>query len=184
MRLRSLVISALLATVAIFVAPAAASAGPSDAGQRVLPGDFRIAAWAHLQNANSGLCLVSRAGSGERPALQTTCDFTVGQYWADQYWEIRGAGDGGWSIHNLALGLCLVGRGGESTVVATTCDWKVGQSWADQHWILWSTSVGYRFENVATGLCLVTRGSGESRAVVSTCDYKVGQYWADQHWYY
>lgn len=187
MRLRSLVISGLLVAAAAVGAPAApAGAAPTDAApagrQLVTPGNVSAAASHHIRNTNSYLCLAARAGSGERPAVQTTCDFTVGAYWADQYWELVPATATTWHLYSPHLGLCLVARGsGETAVVATTCG-----SWADQRWYwLENDSNGtYQFLNANSGNCLTARGSGESAAVATTCDWRVGAYWADQHWYF
>jgi hypothetical protein len=184
MRLRILLIACLLAGSATLSIPAgsagAASGGTAHDGARSVKSGAiaQLAGPYHIQNINSGLCLASRAGSGERPTIQTTCDFTVGQYWADQYWELRYVSYA-WQIYNRALRLCLVARGGgESAVVATTCG-----SWNDQLWYWLVASDGTeQFENVNSGLCLTARGSGESAPVATTCDWNANSYWPDQHW--
>lgn len=131
-----------------------------------------------MWNANSGLCLVARAGGGgERPVVQGACDFTAGTSWADQYWELRPVTSNTWQIYSPFLNHCLVTRGnGESAAVTTGCG-----TWADQVWYWWHNSDGTeQFENAHSGLCLAARGSGESVAVA--CDWKANTRWADQHW--
>jgi hypothetical protein len=131
-------------------------------------------------NSSSALCLTSRAGSGERPVVQTTCDTTVPAYWADQHWLVVG-GATLTHIKNVATGLCLVARGsGETKVVATGCG-----DWGDQLWrLVYHNPTGtFKLQNNNSGLCMAARGFGESPVVVTTCDSTVYQYWPDQHWY-
>jgi hypothetical protein len=110
-RLRNLAIAGLLAAVAVLAAPATIAA--ADAGP------FTYA------NINSGLCLTARAGSGERPAVQTNCYGNP-----DQKWVLRYVSADHFQIYSPYLNLCLVARGtGESPVVATTCG-----PWLDQQW--------------------------------------------------
>jgi hypothetical protein len=40
-----------------------------------------------IKNDNTHLCLAARDGSGS-PVIVTTCDYMVGQQWADQHWQI------------------------------------------------------------------------------------------------
>lgn len=168
MRLGKLAVVVLLAAVATVAAPAtAAQAEPFVA--------------RHVRNVNSGLCLTARFGSGERPVVQTTCDFTVGDFWPDQYWNVNDTGPS--AIIRTNQPLCVATRGaGESAAVATTCG-----GYPDAQWIalfppgpqrLW------QFQNVNSKLCLAARGSGESRVVQTTCDFTQPglPYWPDQHW--
>ena len=135
----------------------------------------------HIQNTSSGLCMTARFGSGERPVVQTTCDFTVGAFWPDQYWNLNN--EGVFAISRTNQPLCVAARGtGESGAVATTCG-----GYRDAQWIglykLGSPEI-LQFQNVNSGLCLAARGSGESRVVQTTCDFtqQGNPYWADQHW--
>ncbi len=159
MRLRSLAIAGLLAAIAAVAAPGT----PAQAAELFT-----------FKNVNSGLCLTARAGSGERPAVQTTCYGNP-----DQKWEMRLVSSNRWQIYSPYLGLCLVARGsGETAVVATTCG-----GWADQLWD-WQGLVippfGSQYDwfvNANSGNCIAARGAAESRAVATTCGN-----WADQHW--
>ena len=184
MRLHRLAIAALLAALTALSVPAAAAAAPQgaapDGARLATTGSARLVGPFHVWNTNSALCLVARTGSGERPAVQSTCDFDAGQYWADQYWELRPVTSTTWQIYSPLLNRCLVTRGsGESAAVTTGCG-----TWADQVWRWWLNGDGTeQFENTNSGLCLTTRGSGESAAVATTCDWKVGARWADQRWY-
>lgn len=122
----------------------------------------------HIENANSGMCLVARPGDGENPVVQVPCDD-----YADQYWEFTSSASG-FQIRNAYSGKCIVTRGeSESFAVATTCG-----SWSDQNW-----SNNFlepdRFHNANSGLCLVVRGNqAENQAVQATCGD-----WTDQLWY-
>lgn len=192
-RVISLATAALLALTGLLVAsPTPAGAAPAAAaaqGRRLVPSaDLAPAASIHLWNANSFLCGAARTGSGERPVVQTTCDWTVGRTWADQYWQLVPTGDGSVHIRSSLLGLCIVARGsGETAVVATTCDTAVGASWDDQHWWEYQDTDGTtQLWNGASGLCLAARGLTESALIATTCDWAVGTggaYWWDQHWY-
>jgi Ricin-type beta-trefoil lectin domain len=166
-RIRGLIAAGVLvATVIGTLIPASAASAANSYGFR---------------NLNSLLCMAARAGSGERPVVQTTCDFTVPAYWADQHWSLPGGFLQRTQIKNVALGLCLVARGsGETAVVATGCG-----PYGDQYWYaMWDANTAtYQYLNGNSGLCLAARGSGESRVIVTTCDYAVGQFWRDQHWY-
>jgi hypothetical protein len=158
-RLCTLAIAGLLAAVAVLTAPAtiaAAAAGPFT-----------------YSNINSGLCLTARAGSGERPVVQTTCYGNP-----DQQWVLRYVSADHFQIYSPYLELCLVARGtGESPVVATTCG-----TWLDQQWYWGSHTNPYGvplydwFVNWNSGNCIAARGSGESRAVATVCGYNDG-YW-------
>lgn len=181
MKLHRLALAALLAALAALSVPAASAAAPPAAGpDGARQASAELAGPYHVWNTNSRLCLVARTGSGERPVVQSTCDFDAGQTWADQYWELRPVTSTNWQIYSPLLNRCMVARGtGESAAVTTTCG-----TWADQLWRWWLNSDGTeQFENVNSGLCLTTRGSGESAAVATTCDWKVGARWADQRWY-
>src|SRR5688572_25855955 len=80
MRLSNLMTVCLLAAVAAVAAPvAAAGAAPHDS--RPAAAVLRAPGPYVLQNENSGLCLTARAGSGERPAVQTTCSGLPDQSW-------------------------------------------------------------------------------------------------------
>lgn len=160
MRLRSLAIAGLLATVAAVAAP----------GTPALADELFT-----FKNVNSGLCLTARAGSGERPAVQTTCYGNP-----DQKWEMRHIAADQWQIYSPYLNLCLAARGsGESPVIATSCG-----TWPDQLWdwrgfvLPFPAGPQYDwFKNVNSGNCIAARGSVESRAVATTCGN-----WPDQHW--
>lgn len=76
-----LFIAGLLASVAALMVPApqaTAAADHTTAGgtSSMTAGMAKLAAPRHLRNLNSELCMTARAGSGERPVIQTTCDFT------------------------------------------------------------------------------------------------------------
>jgi hypothetical protein len=87
MRIRTFAASALLAVAASFTAVTPAATGAPDSnGQSELAANPRAA--IHIRNASSNLCLAARSGPGERPVIQTTCDYQVGQYWPDQYWDL------------------------------------------------------------------------------------------------
>jgi hypothetical protein len=135
----------------------------------------------NISNYNTGHCVAARAGSGERPGIATTCDFTVKASWADQHWSFPPAAYGTVQIKSDALGLCLVARGStETQAVATTCG-----GWADQLWTVKfdSTTNTYQYVNYNSGLCLASRaGSGEPPVIATTCDFAVNTVWADQHW--
>lgn len=144
-----------------------------------LPGGF------HVHNLNSGNCLASRSGAGERPVIQTSCDDpSHGSVWADQYWHLVPVNPsaGEYRIRSILLGLCIAARGsGESPAIATTCG--AGGQWVDQIWTIRydGTKNADQYVNKSSDLCLVARGSGESQAVQSTC--ATGQNWRDQYWY-
>jgi hypothetical protein len=131
-------------------------------------------------NSSSVLCMTSRAGNGERPVVQTTCDTTVPTFWADQHWLVVG-GNALTQIKNVATGLCLVARGsGEAQAVATGCGPAADQWW----WPVYHYPTGtYKLQNKNSGLCLAARGYGESPVIATTCDSSVNRYWPDQHWY-
>jgi hypothetical protein len=166
MKLSNLVTACLLAAVAAVAAPH--DSRPAAAALRA-PGPYVI------QNENSGLCLTARAGSGERPVVQTTCSGLP-----DQSWEMNLVSSDVWQIRSPFLGLCLAARGsGEVAVLATTCN----AGWRDQTWLWHSRVVApyppqySLFENRNSGLCIAARGFAESRALVTTCGG-----WADQRW--
>lgn len=170
MKLGKLAVVVLLAAVATLSGPAtAAQAAPLYAH--------------HIQNANSGLCMTARFGSGERPVVQTTCDFTIGENWQDQYWDLNN--EGVFNIRRTYQQLCVAARGaGESAAVATTCG-----GYPDAQWIALyrlGTPNVYQFQNINSGLCLAARGFGESRVVQTTCDFNQPGFpkptWIDQHW--
>jgi hypothetical protein len=134
----------------------------------------------HIHNRNSSLCLAARAGVGERPVVQTTCD-NPSQIWNDQYWELVNVNQDQhrYRIRSTLLNLCIATRGsGETRAVATTCG--SGSDWPDQIWTI-SYDPAFnadKYTNNNSGLCLVARGRGESQAVQSDC----GQF-PDQRWY-
>jgi hypothetical protein len=140
-------------------------------------------AFNRIHNAASGLCLAARAGTGERPAIQTTCDNEVGKDWPDQHWTLEKVVSGTdiYRLRNLGLNLCLAARGsGEAQAFATTCDRDSGHVWQDQHWIYLYDAKrnASRWQNRATGNCLAARGLTESPAIATTCDSD----WLDQYW--
>ncbi|ROP28195.1 RICIN domain-containing protein [Couchioplanes caeruleus] len=187
-RILSLITTVVLASgVAVALStmltgPAAATPAPGPIPRTVERAQASAFAGIQLRNANSNLCLVSRAGSGERPVVQSTCA-NPPTYWADQYWEYiypdRLNNPGYVRVRNVALGLCLTARGAaETAAVTTTCG--SGWAWPDQIWRLtyvprWNAD---RIQNLSSGNCLAARGSGESLAVVTTCN----DGWIDQHW--
>jgi hypothetical protein len=128
-----------------------------------VPGD-------HMQKAQSTNCLIARAGSGERPVLQTACVASV-----DQEWEfVFPFNDDRLQIRNPARNQCIVTRGRtESKAVTTTCN----SGFADQVWrVEWDTTFGgYKFRNVNSGLCLVARTNVQ--AVQTTCAAFSDQVW-------
>jgi hypothetical protein len=183
MRLRSLTLGVALTLAALLVIPGAPANAAPVAKPTVRAGVVNPAAWGiQIRNANSGLCLAARAGSGERPVIQTTCDYTVGAYWPDQYWLLLDVDQDSHNhrIYSTYLGLCIAARGsGEVGAVATTCG--SGSAWPDQIWHFefvprWQAD---RFQNRNSGNCLAARGSGESRAIATTCNYV----YPDQHWF-
>jgi hypothetical protein len=181
---RQLVVTlgALTALVGLAAAPTQAAAAPTSKAFHVTEGR-PAGTGVHIRNINSDLCLAARAGWGERPVVQTTCDYHVGTYWPDQYWEyIPVAADPvhTYRIRNTYLNLCIAARGsGEAAAVATTCgrghEWP-DQIWRPEHVSTWNAD---RLQNTASSNCLAARGHGESRAVATTCGYG----WPDQHWY-
>ncbi|MFD4638109.1 RICIN domain-containing protein [Lentzea sp. NPDC058436] len=132
-----------------------------------------------LRNVNSGLCMSSSLGAGERPATQRFCASPA--YLApEQRWQLVpiASGERRYRIRNTLLGLCLATRGfGESLAVMTTC--STGTTWPDQIWTPQAvpSAQADRFVNTYSNLCLVARGTGESQLLQSTCGN-----WADQYW--
>jgi hypothetical protein len=111
--------------------------------------------------------MTARFGSGERPVVQTTCDFTIGETWRDQYWDLNN--EGVFNIRRTYQQLCVAARGfGESAAVATTSG-----GYPDAQWIALytrGTPDVSQFQNVNSGLCRAARGLGESRVVQTACD--------------
>lgn len=137
----------------------------------------------HLRNVNSHLCLVARVGSGERPVIQSTCDYSVDTYWPDQYWRLLPVDEMNeyWRVQNTNNHLCVVARGlVESAAVATVCGTAGTWQYADGIWHReysdkWDA---VRFVNYNSGLCLTVRGDQETQAVATTCDEDMAnQYW-------
>ncbi|WP_037269047.1 RICIN domain-containing protein [Kibdelosporangium aridum] len=132
-----------------------------------------------LRNVNSGLCMSSPAGPGERPAMQRYC--VSPSYLApEQRWQLVpiAPGERKYRLRNNYLGLCLATRGfGESLAVLTTC--SSGTTWPDQIWTPQAvpSAQADRFVNNHSNLCLVARGTAESQLLQSTCGN-----WADQFW--
>ncbi|MFC5833751.1 RICIN domain-containing protein [Nonomuraea insulae] len=158
---------------------------PAPAGGRLeltSSGTNTALATTRIRNQNSGLCLAARAGTGERPAIQTTCDYQVGRDWPDQHWTLEKVVSGTdiYRLRNQELNLCLAARGsGEVQAIATTCDRDTGHEWRDQHWIyLYDGATGHRWQNRASLNCLAARGTGQSPAITTTCNAD----WVDQHW--
>lgn len=175
-------VSALLTMLASSVIAALPAAGaPADNQHSELrTSDPSVAAGSRIINRNSHLCLAARSGSGERPVIQSTCDFDAGTYWPDQYWELERVISGTeiYRIRNTHLNLCIAARGsGEAPAIATTCG--QGQQWLDQQWVyIYNSSLpGHKWQNRASGNCLAARGFGESQAIATTCGG-----WLDQHW--
>jgi hypothetical protein len=127
---------------------------------------------------SSNMCLVARAGAGERPVVQVPCAGFSDQVWSIDYLWGGSGPEGLAQLRNRDRGLCLVARGsGESAAVVTTCN----TGWFDQLWFIArdSNTGYYQFKNQTSKLCLVVRGgSAETQAVQSTC----GTQWADQLW--
>lgn len=127
---------------------------------------------------SSNMCLVARAGWGERPVVQVPCAGFSDQVWIIQYLAGGNGPEGLAQIKNRDRDLCLVTRGqGESLAVVSTCS----VAWPDQIWnIVRDPGTGYyQFVNQNSNLCLVVRTStSETQAVQSTC----GRQWADQLW--
>ncbi|MCP2357452.1 hypothetical protein HD597_004472 [Nonomuraea thailandensis] len=184
--IRALAAAALLTLLAALVSPSLPAAAASAGGQRaeLTAGRTDSALDSNrIRNRNSRLCLAARAGTGERPAIQTTCDFEAGRYWPDQHWTLERVVTGTeiYRLRNVALNLCLSARGsGETQAFATACDRDRGQEWRDQHWIyLFDAGHGtHRWQNRASGNCLAARGTGQSPAIATTCNRD----WLDQHW--
>lgn len=132
-----------------------------------------------LRNVNSGLCMSSSLGAGERPAMQRFCASPA--YLAPEqrlHLYPIAPGERRYRIRNNLLGLCLATRGfGESLAVMTTC--STGTTWPDQIWTPQAVAGAQadRFVNTYSNLCLVARGTGESQLLQSTCGN-----WADQYW--
>ncbi|NUT98872.1 MAG: ricin-type beta-trefoil lectin domain protein [Saccharothrix sp.] len=181
MRFRTSLAAALLALSASVTAVTPPATAAPDHAQRSSLADSPRAA-IHIRNAASNLCLAVRQGSGERPVIQTTCDYSVGTYWPDQYWDLVAvdAANSIYRLRNTQSGLCVAARGsGETNAIATTCG--AGTQWTDQQWRLqyvakWGAD---RVQNRASGNCLAARGTGESNAIATTCNYD----WPDQHWW-
>ena len=156
--------AALAAALAL---PAIATAQPRDLALRVL---------------SSGMCLVARAGWGERPVVQVPCQNYSDQDWVLEYLGVIGDGvEGQVRIRNVDRNLCLVTRGsGESKAVATTCGYFADQLW----WVLRDPLTGYYSlmnSNSVSGtpMCLVVRTANpETQAVQSPCNRR----YADQLW--
>src|SRR5688572_8711428 len=94
-----------------------------------------------LRVLSSGMCLVARAGWGERPVVQVPCQNFSDQDWVLEYIGSFGADyEGQVRIRNRDRGLCLVTRGsGESKAVVTTCGYYPDQLW----WVLRDRNTGY-----------------------------------------
>jgi endonuclease/exonuclease/phosphatase family metal-dependent hydrolase len=143
---------------------------------RMLFGAFR---WVgSLKVLNSQMCLVARAGAGERPVVQVPCADFSDQAWLLRYLEGAAGPEGPVQVINRDRRLCLVTRGThESEAVVTVCD----AGFPDQVWdTVRDPNTGYyQLKNRNSGLCLVVRTANpETRAIQSTC----GAQWADQLW--
>ncbi|MBB5803671.1 hypothetical protein F4560_003439 [Saccharothrix ecbatanensis] len=138
----------------------------------------------HLRNVSSNLCLAARAGSGERPVVQTTCDYNADAYWPDQYWLLLPVDEANeyWRIYNTSLRLCVVARNYvESSTVGTVCGTQGTWQYVDGIWHREFSDKfdAHRYVNHKTGLCLTARGDAEIRAFATACDSGA----ADQHWW-
>lgn len=139
------------------------------------------AAGFRIFNDNSGECLVARAGSGERPVVQTDC----GVDRSDQHWQLVSIDPANlwYRIRSADLGLCITTRAGvETKAVATTCNpGSTLADWPDQIWQYQFDGNSYRLQNRASGLYLVARGQQvESQAVQTwSCPTCADQYWFD-----
>jgi hypothetical protein len=172
-RLRTALAIALLGIMSVQLGGAsgasAAEAAVPAPGQATEPRSA-IAGW-HVRKAQSNLCLVARAGSGERPVEQSACAEYSDQGWVFDY---PFGGSTPFQLRNLDRNLCVVTRGsGESRAVVTTCN----AGYADQLWTWYwdNTYGGYHFVNMNSGHCLVARGT--SPAVQSTCGPYSDQVW-------
>ncbi|WIM99600.1 ricin-type beta-trefoil lectin domain protein [Actinoplanes oblitus] len=172
-------VAVLLAAIAALLVPASrATAATGRAAGADASAMMAIEAPRHLVNVNSGLCMAARAGSGERPVIQTTCDYNHhDEYWPDQYWILKT--DETTPVESSLLHLCVAARGThETAAVATTCGF-----WPDQQWAKGRppgpVTPWFRMSNGA-GLCLAARGYAESRVVATTCGF--GDDWPDQQW--
>ncbi|GGS21164.1 ricin-type beta-trefoil lectin domain protein [Actinokineospora fastidiosa] len=170
MRLRQLAVGVLAALVATGLTAAPAQ-GVDTQGH-------------HIRNMDSHLCLVSRQGAGERPVIQSTCDYSAGTVWEDQYWRLIPVDEDAnlWRVQNVLTRLCVVARGYEpTTVIATVCGPANGYLYADGIWRIeyidkWDA---FRYQNYKSDLCLAVRGDQEVQAVTAPCDEQA----ADQHWW-
>lgn len=159
----------ITAGVLLGVLPIPASAGAATVGA----GKSTTSALAgnHIQKSASNLCLVARAGPGERPVEQTPCaDFS------DQGWGFRGYtrnGETVYQIVNLDREKCIVTRtNAESPAVVSVC----ADQFDDQLWRAIAQSNGsYQFKNFNSNLCLVARGT--SQAAQTTCAGFTDQRW-------
>ncbi|MFC9086778.1 RICIN domain-containing protein [Nocardiopsis dassonvillei] len=127
----------------------------------------------HLNNRNSGKCLVVRGTGNESPAVQHTCNAS----YDDQKWYVRFVGSYV-QLVNLNSGKCLVvrGTGNESRAVQHTCN----ASYTDQQWSRRYNGSYFQLVNRNSGKCLIVRGTGnESPAVQYPCNTR----YTDQYWY-
>jgi hypothetical protein len=163
LRIRSFLLSFMLVIGGVGLSTVSAEAAST--------GPLTVLAGVHLHKTASNLCLVARAGTGERPVQQTPC-----AGFSDQDWDFFGVVRNGEvvnQIHNIDRNLCLVTRGtGETPAVVTTCN----SQFADQLWRAFQFSDGsWRFQNVNSSLCLVARST--SQATQTTCAGFSDQFW-------
>jgi hypothetical protein len=159
-------------------------------GALIPAGSARAAVPMNVTNRNTLLCIAARAGSGsgDRPAIATTCDYSTKppSFWVDQHWILVGPGLVQIISGGLQGPMCLTARGyTETQVVATLCENTTDpfQWWSEQH----DADNTWQLVNGQSGLCLASRaGTGERPVIATTCDFTVNPpttYWGDQHWY-
>jgi triacylglycerol esterase/lipase EstA (alpha/beta hydrolase family) len=151
----------------------APAAGSGRVGAALAPGTsvFDTEDWPIANYAGSG-CIVARGAADLEPVVKTGCSL---QY-IDQFWRLRGTGDGFYQIRNANTDKCLLIQGGanETPAVVVGCS-----NYPDQHWRIVedSTHRYFMIQNRNSGLCLVMR-SGNSNARQVPC----AQQFVDQWW--
>ncbi len=171
--LRSSIVNAAALVAAVWLLPASGAAQARDLA---------------LRGLGSGLCLVARAGWGERPVVQVPCQNYSDQDWVLEYLGQFGAHfEGQARIRNRDRDLCLIVRGsGESRAVVGSCGW-----WADQLWWLYrDPNTGYyQLRNSNTPdhapMCLAVRNTyAETQTVQVRCDRRSArQLWLWEGWF-
>jgi hypothetical protein len=124
----------------------------------------------HVENVNSGKCLLVQGTASNSPAVQYTC-----ANYADQKWSFAQGQSGYVLIVNGNSQKCLVSRTSESQAVQSGCN----ASYSDQNWQLAAAGNFFQLKNKATGMCLVARGGSNGAPVVkTTCAAYADQFWA------